>query len=290
MRGVLNVNKPSGITSFDVIRRLRELLRPDRVALGHAGTLDPMASGILLVLFGPATRVSRWLMDSDKGYEAVVRFGFRTDTDDVTGDVVEESAVPSLDRDALTRLLGGFTGSIEQTPPVYAALKQDGVPQHRLARSGREVRAKPRKVAVHELELLDWRPPDLTVRCRVSSGFYVRSLARDLGARAGSCGTLAGLVRTAAGGFRLGDSVDLDRLDRQAVEDRLVGIEDALPGMEVVEVGPDRAQDLRLGRRIPAPADSPDGTVLCRNRDLDFLCACTARAGSLQPSRLIHAG
>lgn len=288
MRGVLNVDKPSGITSFDCIRRLRAVLRPDRPALGHAGTLDPMASGVLLVLFGPATRASRWLMGSDKEYEALVQFGARTDTDDVTGTVVEERPAPGLDRAELAALLAGFTGEIEQVPPRFTALKQGGVAQHRLARAGRPVQPKPRTVAVREIELLDWQPPRLRLRCRVSSGFYVRSLARDIGSRAGSCATLAGLVRTASGRFRLADAVALDNLDRAGIEHALVPVEDALAGLARVEVAPELARDLLQGRHIPAPAGTPGGAVLCLNRELDFLGVCDCRDDALHPKRLIH--
>jgi len=164
-RGVLCIDKPSGISSYDVIRRLKPLL-PRKTPIGHAGTLDPLASGVLLVLVGDATKVSRFLLDESKEYEAAVLFGIRTDSDDVTGKAVEQAAVPAVGTEGIRAALERFSGEIEQIPPSYSALKQDGRPQYELARQGIEVESRPRRVTIHKLELLSWQPPKLELRCR----------------------------------------------------------------------------------------------------------------------------
>jgi tRNA pseudouridine55 synthase len=287
LRGILNVNKPSGISSYDVIRRVKSLLAPGRPALGHAGTLDPLASGVLLVLVGPATRVSRFLLESPKEYEAELLFGRRTDTDDITGATVAEAPVPSLTPDALAGLLRQFTGIIEQVPPRYSALKQDGVPAYRLARAGRPVEPKPRTVTVHRLELLDWQPPRARIRAGVSSGTYIRSLARDIGAAAGSAGTLAALVRTRSGAFTLASACALDELDAGNIARRLVPVEESLPGLPRLEVSPREAGELLAGRTV-LRRDVPTAChALARTADAGFLALVATGDDGIRPVRLL---
>lgn len=287
LRGILNVNKPTGITSYDVIRRVKALLRPARPALGHAGTLDPLASGILLLLVGPATRVSRFLLESPKEYEAELLFGRRTDTDDTTGATLAEAPVPGLDAAALTGLLGQFTGLIKQVPPCYSALKQDGVPAYRLAREGRPVQPQPRSVTVHRLELLDWQPPRARIRACVSAGTYIRALARDIGAAADSAATLAALVRTRSSGFTLETACPLAELDADTITRRLVPVEDALPGLPRIEVSPQEAAELLAGRTVSRRRPAASGHALARAADGSFLALVSADGNAIRPVRLI---
>ncbi|HDQ98803.1 MAG TPA: tRNA pseudouridine(55) synthase TruB [candidate division WOR-3 bacterium] len=287
LRGILNVNKPSGITSYDVIRRVQGLLRPRRPALGHAGTLDPLASGVLLLLVGPATRVSRFLLESPKEYEAEVLFGRATDTDDITGATVAEAPVPELDPERFAALLADFTGIITQVPPRYSALKQDGVPAYKFARAGRPVTPKPRTVTVHRLELLDWSSPRARLRACVSSGTYIRALARDIGAAADSAATLSALVRTKSGAFSLAGACPLDALDADSVIRRLVPIEDSLPGLPRLEVGADEAARLLAGRTVARRRMSVTGHALARARDGSFLALVAAGPEGIRPVRLI---
>ncbi len=299
MRGVLNVNKPSGISSYDVIRRIKSLLRPSSSAprplpaLGHAGTLDPLASGVLLVLLGEATKVSRFLLNLPKEYVAGVLFGKQTDTDDITGKVVNEQPVDGLTAERVRNCLARFTGEIEQVPPAFSALKQDGQPQYRLARKGLEVRPKPRKVTVYELELLDWQPPTAIIRCCVSAGTYVRALARDLGAALGTVATLATLVRTRIGQFTVEDAAALDTLDAALLADRLVPIDTALVGMPRVNVSPTQAQQLLQGKVVRSFEGSmtsgSDAFGMAETDDRRFLAIVVSNGSDLRTERIIYA-
>ena len=202
--GILNLNKPRGPTSHDVIDRIRALTGIRRV--GHAGTLDPLATGVLLVCIGRATRVAEYLMDSHKIYRARVRLGIATDTYDAEGQVIP--SVDSVDPIEISRAevetaLVRFRGTIEQVPPMYSALKHKGEPLHKLARRGVEVKREPRQVEIPCLALTEWKPPECTLEMTCSPGTYVRALAHDLGQALGCGAHLTGLVRLASGGFRL---------------------------------------------------------------------------------------
>ena len=217
--GILNLNKPRGPTSHDIVNRVRALTGIRRV--GHAGTLDPLATGVLLICIGRATRVAEYLMAGRKVYRACVQLGVTTDTYDAEGQVVSEvKGVPQVDRDRIESVLADFRGTISQVPPMYSAIKHKGTPLHRLARQGIEVRREPRQVEIFRLELTTWKPPDFTLEVECSSGTYVRSLAHDLG-QALACGAhLTGLTRLASGEFRQEASVSLEELSQAASEDR----------------------------------------------------------------------
>ena len=289
MRGVLNANKPSGISSYDVIRQIKQILESP-IPLGHAGTLDPLASGVLLVLLGEATKVSRFLLNLPKEYVAGILFGKQTNTDDITGRTLAERPVTGLTAESGRAALGRLTGEIEQIPPAFSALKQDGQPLYRLARRGEEVRPKSRKVTVYELELLDWQPPTATIRCLVSAGTYVRALARDLGTSLGTVATLASLVRTKVGQFRIEDSTAPEALDAASLTERLVPIEAALAGMPRVTVSPVQAQHLRQGKVVSAFGNLPEDLLLAQTADRSFLAVVVSNGRELHTERIIHAG
>ena len=198
--GILNIDKPQGWTSHDVVAWIRRVLKVKRV--GHAGTLDPLATGVLLVCVGQATRVAEYLTASDKTYRAQIQLGISTDTYDTDGQIVETRPLPDdLDRGAIWVALGRFVGDIMQAPPAYSAIKQDGVPLHRRARRGEDVRPAARPVCIHSIQLIDWTAPCLTVDVTCAPGTYIRSLAHDLGQALGSGGALSGLRRTRSGRF-----------------------------------------------------------------------------------------
>jgi tRNA pseudouridine55 synthase len=297
MRGVLNINKPSGITSYDVIRRLKPLVAPAQsavgsrkssVPLGHAGTLDPLASGVLLVLVGDATKASRFLLGQPKEYEADVLLGVRTDTDDITGRTVAESPVPAVSPEELDSVLLRFVGTIQQVPPAFSAIKQDGRPLYDRARRGEAVQPRPRAVTIYELEQLGLWPPRLRLRARVSAGTYIRALARDIGAALGTEATLAGLVRTRSGCFTVEDALPLDSLEVTTIQDRLVPIERAL-GLKVIRVGDADADRLLQGRAVPAAGEVlADDFALARNDSGSFL-AVVRPGPELRTERVIHA-
>lgn len=204
--GLLNVSKPPGPTSHDVVAAVRRGTGERRV--GHAGTLDPLAGGVLVLALGKATRLLEYLTASRKEYVAKVRLGIATDTYDAEGVVVEERPVPAaLTVDRVEAALGDFRGPIEQVPPVYSAVKVGGKAAYARARAGEELDLPAREVEIYALELVDFQPPDLTLRVECSPGTYIRSLAHDLGQALGTGAMLAALTRTASGSFRDADAV-----------------------------------------------------------------------------------
>ena len=208
--GALLVDKPAGITSHDAVQRVRRLLGIRSV--GHTGTLDPFATGLLILLVGRATRLAQFIESESKTYVATVRLGVRTDTDDLTGAAVEEHPVDGLTRDAVVEALAGFEGEQLQRAPAFSAKHIDGERSHRLARRGAEVEAPESTVRVHRIEALDWSAPVLTFRATVSAGTYLRAIGRDLGDRLGVGGHLTALRREAIGSLRVEDAAQLDRV------------------------------------------------------------------------------
>lgn len=210
MNGVLIVDKPSGWTSMDVCAKLRGVFHEKRV--GHGGTLDPMATGVLPVFLGRATRAVEFATDSDKEYLAGIRLGIVTNTQDTTGTVLEEHPV-TADRGALETILPRFTGALEQLPPMYSAIKKDGKKLYELARKGIEVERKRRSIVIKELELLDQTDEDTyTLRVLCSKGTYVRTLCHDIGAALGCGAAMCSLRRSMAAGYTLADSVTLEQI------------------------------------------------------------------------------
>jgi len=197
--GLILFNKPKGITSFDALRDIKRALGTGRV--GHTGTLDKFASGLLIVLAGKALRLSRWFTHCDKKYQGRIKFGMETDTLDPEGNIIAEAGLPT--REQTEKALSQFTGNILQTPPVFSAIHVNGKRASNLARSGKMPEMKERPVSIYKLELLSWEPPfaDIFVHC--SSGTYIRSLARDIALAAGSRGHLVSLLRTQIAGFHL---------------------------------------------------------------------------------------
>jgi tRNA pseudouridine55 synthase len=210
---VLPVDKPSGLTSFAVVHRVRRWTGVKKV--GHAGTLDPAATGLVLLLTGRATRWQDHFMRGDKEYLATVLLGVETATRDLEGEIIARCDPAGVTREMVESLLRErFTGEIEQIPPAFSALKIGGVPSYRLARKGKAVELKSRRVTVHTIALKEWAPPECTLRLVCSSGFYVRSLAHDLGRTLGCGAALKRLVRTRAGGLSLDDAWDLETLEK----------------------------------------------------------------------------
>lgn len=272
MNGILNINKPAGWTSHDVVAWVRRLLKIKRV--GHAGTLDPLATGVLLVCVGQATRVAEYLMASPKSYRAQVRLGIVTDTYDTEGDIVTTAPVPDLTPEALRHALARFVGTIQQTPPAFSAIKQDGVPLHRRARRGETVLPAPRTIVIHNIELLDWQTPLLDIMVECDPGTYIRSLAHDLGQALGCGATLAALVRTRSGEFTLEQALTPDAFAIEAAAGQIAShlhpLEAALRRFTPVAVAAAEVDALCRGQAIPCPtppatkigyALAPDGEV-----------------------------
>lgn len=240
----MNINKPPGMTSFAVVSRVRRLLNIKKA--GHAGTLDPMATGVLLVLTGRATRLSQFLMGRPKEYLAVIRLGIETDTCDLEGQVIRQCEIPELDRESVASVLSEFVGDIIQRPPVFSAIKIDGQPAYKKARKGEAVDIPERQVRVDAIDLMGLTADEITIKVRCSKGTYVRSLARDIGQRLGSCGTLAALTRTAVGEFRLEQALELKGITGQDG----VSMDRALAFMPEVVIDPDGYQRTKHGNNI----------------------------------------
>lgn len=262
MLGVVNLDKPVGPTSHDMVALMRRLTGMRRI--GHAGTLDPLASGVLPILVGAATRFSRDLAAGDKRYEALIRLGWRSLTDDAQGPLERGGPLPATDR--IPDALGAFVGTVEQRPPDFSARKVGGRAAHRLARQGERVELAPRIVTIHALELLGMQQADeridLRVDIRCGPGTYVRAIARDLGERLGSGGYLAELRRTAVGPLLAEDAVTPARLEALAGEGQIgsillpVGDLLALPRLSLEA---DEAQRFRHGSAIHLPRADASG-------------------------------
>ncbi len=219
--GVLIVDKPAGATSNAVLQRAKRLFFAEKA--GHTGSLDPLATGVLPLCFGEATKFSQYLLESDKTYESTFRFGETTDTADADGEVISRVDASSLTAKQLEKALERYRGGIEQMPPMYSALKRNGQPLYKLAREGIEVEREARHVNIHELTLLDFRPgprAEADVRVACSKGTYIRSLAADLGSDLGVGAHVARLRRTQAGPFTIQQALSLDELERERGEGR----------------------------------------------------------------------
>lgn len=253
LSGVLVVDKPIGLTSHDVVQEVRNGTKLRRA--GHTGTLDPRASGVLVVLIGPAVRLSEYVSATDKRYQAVLQLGATTDTYDADGKITS-NAVVNITEEQFQTALNKFVGEIEQVPPPYSAVKVKGRKSYELARKGEAVELPPRKINVYKLELLDWDPPEAVLDIDCSSGTYVRSLANDLGKELGCGAHLIGLRRTKSGKFTLRNAVSLSTLKEAFVRgdwyQYIIPASEALPDWPVVELTPDQADTIRYGNRIPA--------------------------------------
>ena len=289
LSGILNVDKPAGWTSFDVVGFVRRHCGVKRV--GHAGTLDPAATGVLPVLIGQATRLTEYLVDSTKAYEATVQLGIETDTYDAEGEVVARSDASTVTRDQVEAALSAFRGEFLQVPPLYSALKRDGVPLYKRARRGEVMELEPRPARVDELYITQWEPPDLSLHVECAKGFYVRSLAHDLGAALGVGGTLVGLCRSRVGTFRVEDAVGADAL-RTAFEagewqKHLFRPDEVLLAWPAAILGADNTTRLRNGLqvRLDAPNEAPP---LCRaySIDGDFVGVARVLGGELAPEKI----
>ncbi len=251
--GLILVDKPIGPTSHRVVHLVRQGTGIRKV--GHAGTLDPRASGLLVLCLGPATRLSEYISTSSKCYEAVIRFGAATRTYDGDGEVTRRSTeIPS--RGQIEAALPGFTGAIQQVPPPFSAVKVSGQRAYDLARAGKEVDLGPRTVTIYALRLREYQPPDLALDIDCSAGTYIRSLAHDLGDQLGCGAYLAALRRTKSGEFLLSKAVTLDRLEQSFLDgtwpEYVLPPTEALLGFAQIELDAEQVDRIRLGHSIPA--------------------------------------
>ena len=275
MNGFLVIDKPQGVTSFDVVRTVRRALKVRRV--GHCGTLDPMATGVLPVAIGEATRLVEFVMDGVKVYRGTLKLGETTDTQDAEGTILSRCAITSIDRVRIEGVIATLRGPIIQLPPMYSALKRDGVPLYELARKGLEVERALRSIEIYRFELCSLDLPFVTFEVTCSKGTYVRTLAHDLGARLGCGAHLTALRRLKSGAFTEVEAIPLDRLQNEASEAvQLLPIATALAALPALALSLDAL--LRLKNGVPPqqsevstdlPFPAPGALVtLCRDQQL----------------------
>jgi tRNA pseudouridine55 synthase len=287
--GILLLDKPSGITSNGALGRAKRILGIRKA--GHTGTLDPMASGLLVLCFGEATKVSAFLLDADKTYRAELHLGVQTDSEDAEGAVIAECEVPELDVPALESVLERFRGNIEQVPPMHSALKHQGQRLYELARRGEHVERPPRAVTIHELTLNAIELPRLQLTVRCSKGTYIRSLARDIGSALGCGAHLCGLRRTASAPFEVADAVPLDRLDgldREPARALLLPPDTAIAHLPKILLDDEQAARLRQGQKLAGLEAGHEGLVRVYAADGFAGIGEMDGAGRLKPKRLLN--
>lgn len=288
MDGVLNINKPPGMTSHDVVQAVRRITREKRV--GHTGTLDPLATGVLVLCAGKATRIAQYLEAGEKEYKAVMRLGVTTDTLDAEGRVLETRSYSPPDRSQLLHVLKNFIGTIMQQPPVYSAIKVKGVASYKLARQGKAEPLKPRQITIFDIELTAYEDPlvSLTVKC--SKGVYIRTLCADLGDVLGPGAHLTSLVRTRSGRFSIDQTVTLDQISDLAAAGTLgkvlIPLDEALADFPAVTVESTDAGKIVHGNRIPWHGDSTSissGLVRIHGPEGGLLALARAVSGEFRP-------
>lgn len=290
MNGLLVLDKPAGMTSHDVVEVVRRAT--GERSIGHLGTLDPMATGVLPLLLGRYTRLAQFFGTAEKWYEGTIRFGYATDTFDAEGTAAGEPRVLGLDLAGLRGLAWRFHGEMEQMPPVFSAKKIGGVPAHKLARAGKPVEVKPARIVIHRFELLSLEGDEVTFEMQVSAGGYVRSVAHELGQLAGCGAHLAALRRTRAGAFTLAQAIGLDELKALAsapeeIERRLPHPRTLLPEMPSVTVDEQAAGRLRNGMQVNLPEFSGASLVKVFTGPTELLGIAKRIAGTLMQPMVV---
>jgi tRNA pseudouridine55 synthase len=292
--GVLLLDKPSGWTSNLALQRVKRLFRARKA--GHTGSLDPLASGLLPLCLGEATKISAFLLDADKRYVVTGRLGIKTDTGDADGKVVAEAPVPPLDREALLRVLAEFHGTIDQIPPMHSALKHEGRRLYELARAGLDVERAPRRICIHSLELVRIEGAEIALDLRCSKGTYVRTLIEDIAERLGTHGHVTVLRRLAVGPYG-GDAMttiaELETVAEEgtaALDARLLPMDSAAAHWPAVRLGADSAYYLQNGQAVLVPRAPTAGWVRLYAEDASFLgMGCIIEDGRVAPKRLVAA-
>jgi len=252
--GIVVVDKPANITSAQLVARVKRVLGVKKV--GHTGTLDPFATGVMICCINQATRLAQFFLAGDKAYDAVLTLGAETDTQDITGTVTATCDTADFPENQLKEVFRRFTGEIDQLPPVYSALKHQGVPLYKLARQGRPMQKPPRRVRISRIDILDISLPDIRFRVRCSAGTYIRTLCADIGSTLGCGGYLKELRRIESGGFAVDDAIGIPELESQPPSDilsrRLIPMASALRDMAFHQADPELATRILHGRPLTA--------------------------------------
>jgi tRNA pseudouridine55 synthase len=292
--GILLLDKPAGVTSNAALQTAKQLFRARKA--GHTGSLDPLATGLLPICFGEATKLSTFLLEADKYYRATLRLGLRTTTGDSEGEVIARRPVPRVSREEVERVLTDFRGARDQIPPMFSAVKLNGVPLYRLAHQGIEVERKARRISIFRLELLSVDDDCLEIDVHCSKGTYVRVLADDLGERLGCGAHICALRRTGVGAFDARHMVSFARLESRAMEEGDAGLDACLLSMESalaqwpgVRLPHDMAYFLTRGQAVFVPHAPSHGLVRIYTREDRFLgVGRILDDGRVAPKRLIN--
>ena len=294
INGILSIDKPYGMTSMDVVRRIKRASGINRV--GHGGTLDPVATGILAVCMGQATRVMEYLVNGTKDYRAVIELGVTTDTYDALGEVTGTGDPSGVTPTQIEAALDQYRGVIQQVPPMYSALKRQGKRLYELARAGIEVEREPRQVETFKVSMVDWTPPSATVEVSCGRGFYIRSFASDLGETLGCGGSLKALARLRSGPFHIADALDLSDAEQHFADgtwrENLYSLDVVLRDLRAVIVGQNLQDRVGHGQHLPPglriPHSRPDEQARVYTVDGKFIAVITfdAAAGQWRPVRV----
>jgi len=257
--GFVNLYKPKGFTSHDCVAKVRKILATKKV--GHGGTLDPLATGVLPIAVGKATRLLQFL-PTQKAYQAKIRFGITTTTDDLEGEIIQDKSARDLSLEKIESFLADFVGEIEQIPPAYSAIKQDGKKLYQLARQGKTIDIPTRKVRIFKIEIVNWTPgdyPELDLSIVCGGGTYIRAIARDIGEKSGYGATLANLIRTLSCDLSLKSSITFEQLIQQKEENQLTLIKPdlLLKNLEKIDLGEEKSRKWCLGQKIIFDAENP---------------------------------
>lgn len=295
MDGVLNINKPSGMTSHDVVLTVRRITKEKRI--GHTGTLDPLATGVLVLCVGKATRIAQYLESGEKEYRAIMRLGVTTDTLDAEGRVLETRPHTPPDREKVIEVMRQFTGLIMQQPPAYSAVKVSGVPSYKLAREGKAGPLASRSVTIFTLELTSYEHPLVSFTVRCSKGVYVRTLCADIGETLGMGAHLTGLVRTCSGRFNLERAITLETLAETAatggLERELTSIDEALTNFPVLLLNEQESIRVMHGNQISCPeelANSAKDRVRLHDSLNGLIAIARVSAGFIKPELVFSSG
>ena len=282
--GIINVLKPCGMTSHDVISFMRRVLNTKKI--GHSGTLDPDAAGVLPVFAGTATRLLEYALEDGKSYRAEIIFGVKTDTGDDSGTVVQASALPTCSAEEFAAVLQEFTGVQKQLPPMYSALKLNGQPLYKLARKGIEVEREAREIFISRLELISFNPQKAVLDVECSKGTYIRTLLEDICAKLGVCGTMSFLLRTSAGGFKIEDAVTLQELEAEPLR-YLLPEETAV--MHLTEAVLTERQAWRITQGVATSmAGMADGLYRLKGQSGEFYGIGKAAEGVMKGVKILH--
>lgn len=288
--GVLLLDKPLGASSNRALQAARRIYGAAKA--GHTGTLDPRATGLLVVLFGEATKFAAALLGADKVYEATIRLGVTTSTGDAEGEITSQRE-PDVAPAAVERAVASFVGEIDQVPPLYSALKKDGKPYYAYARAGQEIERRARRVVIHRLEVRSFDGRDIDLAAHVGTGTYLRTLAEDIGACLGCGAHLAALRRTRVERFQLADActlTDLERMGPESLIGALRPVDELLGRLARIELDDTGSRRFTQGRAVELPAGAADGEVRVYGPERAFLGRGRAAQGWLHPDRLVAAG